>query len=158
MSIIGINSYSQSTLRDRLYNREYRTFTLDHWIVHDLYKNKEENGLLKNEVRAYYSFSDSLKAEITVLGEYISSLEETVDKKNASIASFRNEIKLTNDLYNNALNKLSASEKLANERKKEIIELKRKGVFEKILSFGWGPFRLKYIVPFATGYYLASNI
>jgi hypothetical protein len=148
----------QSTLRDKIYNPEYRTFTLDHWVVHDLYRNKEENGLLKNEVRMYYTFSDSLRAEINALGDYIFSLEQTIQKKDENINGLKSEIKLSNDLYNNSLSKLTASEQLNEERKKEIIELRRKSWVDKVLDFGWGPFKLKFLIPGAAGYFIGTNI
>ena len=155
--LTGTKDLNAQTLKERLYNKETRQFTLDEWIVHDLYRNKEENYLLRDEVRFHYTLLDSLKSEIALKGSYANNLETTIEALKLDTSNLSRQLDIKNGLYGTALSEISNRDVLIKEQKTEINELKRKGWVDKILDFGWGPFKLKFIVPFGTGYWLGKT-
>jgi hypothetical protein len=131
---------------------------LDDWVVHSLYKAWEENPLLKNEIEQNYKYIASLGKQIESDSLVVGSLVNIKDNLRMQIEEKDMQIQRYATMYNMSIKSINESNVLIEKLELEVKQLKRKSVFENIISFGFGPLKLKYLVPGAAGYLLATKI
>lgn len=154
--LINKISYTQEVTYS-YYDTINNVFVFQEWETQQIARDLEEKTKLIQEVEILYKVKDSLSIDrkYFILKDSLLTEKLSLMEKNSKFQEFA--IDNLQTQVNNLVQHSGNADKTIKNLNQELLACKRKTWFDKVTNFGWGPFRVKYIVIGLAGYYIGQT-